>query len=52
MRNPETSQHSITPSDLNGLRGKPGDYLACGADGELYVIDRDIFAKTYEEVPG
>jgi len=28
--------------------GKPGDYLMCGIDGELYICDRDIFERTYD----
>ena len=30
--------------------GRPGDYLAEGVDGELYVIKNEIFLKTYEKV--
>ena len=32
----------------NDHQGKPGDYLMCGVDGELYVCDKTIFEKTYE----
>ena len=28
--------------------GKPGDYLMCGVDGELYIIDQAIFNETYD----
>ena len=28
--------------------GKPGDYLMCGVDGELYICDKDIFERTYD----
>lgn len=28
-------------------RGKAGDWLAKGANGELYIIDNEIFKKTY-----
>lgn len=36
---------------LEGLmRGKPGDYLMKGVEGELYVCDREIFLKTYKDV--
>jgi hypothetical protein len=28
-------------------QGKPGDYLMCGIDGELYICDRDIFERSY-----
>ena len=27
--------------------GKPGDYLMCGIDDELYICNKDIFEKTY-----
>ena len=30
------------------MKGKVGDYLMCGVEGELYVCDREIFEKTYE----
>lgn len=30
--------------------GKPGDYLMCGVDNELYICDKDIFEKTYDFV--
>lgn len=29
-------------------QGKPGDYLMCGVEGELYICDKDIFERTYE----
>lgn len=32
------------------LRGKAGDYLVEGIKGELYVCDRKIFEKSYDEV--
>lgn len=36
---------------LEGLhRGKPGDFLAVGAAGEMYPIDAAVFAATYERV--
>ena len=28
-------------------QGKAGDYLMMGVDGELYICDKVIFAKTY-----
>ncbi len=36
------------------LLGKPGDYLAVRNDDlhDVYVVERDIFFKTYEEVQG
>jgi len=32
------------------MRGKAGDFLAKGIEGELYPIDSEIFFKTYEEI--
>jgi len=32
------------------MQGKAGDYLVYGVDGEMYVIDRAIFFKTYSIV--
>ncbi len=29
------------------MKGKKGDYLMKGVDGELYVCDKEIFEKTY-----
>lgn len=34
----------------NYKTGKPGDFLMCGVDGELYICDQDIFNKTYDFV--
>lgn len=28
----------------------PGDYIATGIDGEHWVIDKDIFERTYERI--
>jgi patatin-like phospholipase/acyl hydrolase len=30
------------------LRGKAGDYLMVGVNGEMYPIDKEIFEKTYD----
>jgi len=30
--------------------GKPGDYLMCGVNNELYVCPGDVFEKTYDWV--
>ena len=36
---------------LEGLHdGKAGDWLAVGLHGEMYPIDADVFAATYEEI--
>ena len=32
----------------NYKKGKSGDYLMRGIDGELYICDKDIFEKTYD----
>lgn len=29
-------------------QGKPGDYLMCGIDDELYICDKEIFEKSYD----
>ena len=34
------------------VRGKPGDYLMIGVNGEKYPIAREIFEKTYDVVDG
>lgn len=31
------------------MKGKPGDYLIIGVEGEMYPCDAAIFKKTYEE---
>lgn len=30
------------------MRGKPGDFLMRGINGELYVHDRELFFKAYD----
>ncbi len=30
------------------MRGKPGDWLMIGIDGEKYPCDQDIFHRTYQ----
>ncbi len=32
------------------MKGKAGDYLMKGIEGELYPCDKDIFDKSYEVV--
>ena len=34
----------------NYKQGKPGDYLMCGIEEELYICDRAIFERSYEWV--
>ncbi len=34
------------------VKGKAGDWLAKGVNGELYPINAEVFEKTYEEVNG
>lgn len=31
-------------------QGKPGDYLMCGVDEELYICDKSVFERTYDWV--
>jgi hypothetical protein len=33
------------------LRGKKGDWLMIGIQGEMYPIDKDIFERTYDLLP-
>jgi hypothetical protein len=32
------------------MKGKPGDFLIIGVQGELYPCDRQIFIQTYDHV--
>jgi hypothetical protein len=32
------------------MKGKEGDYLLIGINGEYYPCDKDIFEKTYDNV--
>lgn len=42
---------SVTIETKEGtMEASAGDYLAIGAEGELYPIDAKIFRKTYERV--
>ena len=34
------------------LRGKAGDYLVIGVEGEKYPVDKDIFERTYDIIGG
>ena len=41
---------SFTVETLEGtMKGKAGDYLMQGVNGELYVCDKEIFEKSYEQ---
>jgi len=33
------------------LKGKAGDWLMVGIEGEMWAIDNDIFKKTYDLCP-
>lgn len=42
----------FTIETLEGtLKGKPGDWLMVGVEGEMYAIDDAIFKKTYDLCP-
>jgi hypothetical protein len=34
----------------DNIRGKKGDYLCIGIDGEMWPVDASIFERTYEEL--
>jgi hypothetical protein len=34
------------------MKGKPGDWLMIGVNGEMYPCDKEIFAKTYDIISG
>ena len=40
----------VYPLEGNYKQGKPGDYLMCGIEGELYICDGEIFEKSYDFV--
>lgn len=41
---------SVTTKEGVFLKGKPGDYLMFGVEGEKYPCDKQIFEKTYDVV--
>jgi len=43
-------QFQVETLEGNYKTGKPGDYLMCGIDGELYICDKDIFERSYDWV--
>lgn len=48
----EQRDEPFTVETLEGtLKGKAGDYLVVGVNGEQYPVDREIFEKTYDQVP-
>ena len=38
------------PTNAGDMAFNEGDYIATGVDGEHWVIDQDIFERTYERV--
>ena len=40
----------VLPTKEGGMKFDTGDWIATGVDGEHWVIDSDIFARTYERV--
>ncbi|MGN1282709.1 MAG: hypothetical protein ACI4UB_02695 [Limosilactobacillus sp.] len=44
----ETSMYVLTTRHEGLTQIKVGDYIATDADGEHWVIDKDIFERTYE----
>ena len=48
----EQQHEPFTTKTMEGtLDGKVGDYLVTGVNGEQYPVDKEIFEKTYYEVP-
>lgn len=43
-----SGQSLIIPTLEGHHEAKPGDWIICGVNGELYPCKPDIFAKTYE----
>lgn len=39
---------TVDTREGHGLLGKPGDYLMIGVENERWIIDKQIFEKTYE----
>jgi hypothetical protein len=39
---------AFIPTPEGEMRADPGDWIICGAKGELYPCKPDIFAATYE----
>ena len=41
---------TVVLSNADVLSAKPGDWIVTGPDGEEWVVEANIFAKTYEAV--
>jgi hypothetical protein len=41
---------TVDTKEGDNIKGKKGDYLCVGIDGERWPIDADIFARTYREI--
>ena len=46
----ETSMYVLTTRHEGLVQIKIGDYIATDADGEHWVIDKDVFKRTYERM--
>jgi hypothetical protein len=42
------SDDLLIPTPEGKMRAKPGDWIICGVQGELYPCKSDIFEATYE----
>ena len=40
----------VLPTKEGGMKFDTGDWIATGVDGEHWVIDKDVFKRTYERV--
>ena len=40
----------VLPTKEGGMKFDTGDWIATGIDGEHWVIDKDVFKRTYERV--
>lgn len=48
--NPEDTTTFKVKSKEGWVKGKLGDYIMKGVEGELYICDEQIFNKTYDVV--
>lgn len=44
------ASHFLLPTKEGNMKLNVGNYIATGVDGEHWVIDQDIFERTYERV--